>query len=257
MNPWSNPVFREAADVYWRDGHAYVSYLFYVVILGTLQVLALVLPAGEAQFWVGPAFLFKFSSVAVLLLIVYLTLRFAGLEFLAWRFSPLRRWLEEERLGVPAVGWGLLSILAVHALILWSLAAPLLAWSGAIARSPLRDMASTLPLLLLYAVGYGVWGLVALTLWERKPDSRRVFIRWIFVCFFLLSGAFGAWAQTLNPVAFLLYHLGVLDLAAAPVRWWGLWWTPSLVHWTFQGLVFAVGLALLARGLRRVQKGYS
>ena len=188
MRPWANPVFQEAVTIYWKEGQAYVSYLFYVGILGALQVLALVLPAGEARFWIGPAFLFKFSTVAALLLIVYLTLRFAGLEFLAWRFSPLRHWLEEERLGVVAVASGLLAILVVHGLILLFLAAPLLAWSGAIARAPLGDMASTLPMLFLYAVGYGIWGIVGLAMWERKPDSRRVFIRWIFVCFFLISG---------------------------------------------------------------------
>jgi len=253
VRPWANPVFREAAAVYWEEGQACVTYLFYVAILGALQVLALVLPSGEASFWIGPAFLFKFSSVATLLLIVYLTLRFAGLEFLAWRFSPLRHWLEEERLGVAAVVSGLLAVLAVHGLILLLLAAPLLGWSGAIARAPLRDIGTTLPMLFLYGVGYGIWGLVGLAFWERKADSRRVFIRWIFVCFFLISGAFGAWAQTLNPVAFLLYHLGTLDMTAP----WGPAWPPTLVHWTFQGLVFVVGLALLARGLRRVQKGYS
>lgn len=253
MRPWTNPVFREAAAVYWAEGQACVTYLFYVAILGALQVLALVLPSGEARFWIGPAFLFKFSTVAALLLIVYLSLRFAAQEFLSWRFSPLRRWLEDEQLGVAAVASGLLSVLAVHALILLGLAVPLLAWSGAVARSSLGGVAATLPMLLLYAVGYGIWGLVGLALWERKVDSRRVFIRWIFVCFFLISGAFGAWAQTLNPVAFLLYHLGTLEMAAP----WGPVWTPSVVHWTFQGLVFAVGLAFLAWGLRRIQRGYS
>ena len=253
MRPWANPVFREGAAVYWEEGQACVTYLFYVAVLGALQVLALVLPSGEASFWIGPAFLFKFSTVATLLLIVYLALRFAGLEFLAWRFSPLRHWLEEGGLGVAAVASGLLAILALHGLILLCLAAPLLAWSAGIARTPPGDMATTLPMLFLYAVGYGIWGLVGLAWWERKADSRRVFIRWIFVCFFLISGAFGAWAQTLNPVAFLLYHLGTLEMSAP----WGPDWPPALVHWTFQGLVFAVGLAFMARGLKRIQKGYS
>ena len=253
MRPWRNPVFREAAAVYWEEGQACLTYLVYLCILGALQVLALVLPAAEARFWIGPAFLFKFSCVAALLLIVYLTLRFAGLEFLAWRFSPLRHWLEEERLGVAAVASGLLLVLAVHGLVLLSLAAPLLAWSGAVARTPLGDMATTLPMLFLYAVGYGIWGLVGLAFWERKVDSRRVFIRWIFVCFFLISGAFGAWAQTLNPVAFLLYHLGTLEMTME----WGPGLNPTLVHWLFQGFVFAVGLASLARGLKRIQRGYS
>ena len=253
MRPWTNPVFREGVAVYWEEGQACVTYLFYVAILGALQVLALVLPSGEARFWVGPAFLFKFTVVATLLLIVYLTLRFAGLEFLAWRFSPLRHWLEEERLGAGSVAFGLVSILVVHSLILLCLAAPLLAWSGAIARAPLVSMASTVPMLFLYAVGYGIWGLVGLAHWERKADSRRVFIRWIFVCFFLISGAFGAWAQTLNPVAFLLYHLGTLEMTMD----WGPVWTPTVVHWAFQALIFAVGLAFLGRGLRRIRKGYS
>lgn len=249
-----NPVFREGMAVYWKEGQAFTAYLFYLVILSALEFIALVLPAGDAKFWIGPAFLFKFSAVVALLLLVYFSLRLAGLEFAGWKFTPLKHWLREEKLGVGAVALGLIAVLVLHVLFLLTLSVPMLAWSGAIARTSLATVGSTVALLMLYAVSYGVWGLVALTLWERNVDSRRVFVRWIFVCFFLLSGVL---VRTLNPVAFLLYHVGSLEMTAAP--WFGLDrpFTPAAIHMGFHFLVLALSLCLLAWGLKRIEKGYA
>ena len=212
------------------------------------------LPAGDAKFWIGPAFLFKFSAVVALLLLVYFCLRLAGLEFAGWKFTPLRHWLKEEKLGAGAVGLALIAILVLHVFFLLALSIPLLAWSGAIARTSLATIGSTLALLWLYAVSYGVWGLVALTFWERKVDSRRVFVRWIFVCFFLLSGVL---VRTLNPVAFLLYHVGSMDLKGSPMFGLDRMMTPVATHMTFHFLVLALSLCCLTWGLKRIEKGYA
>jgi len=249
----SNPVFREGVTVYWKEGLAFSAYFFYLVILSALQFIALVLPAGDAQFWIGPAFLFKFSAVVALLLLVYFSLRLAGVEFAGWKFAPLKHWLWEEKLGVGGVAFGLLAVLVLHVLSLLVLSIPMLAWSGAIARTSVATLVSTMALLCLYAVSYGVWGLVALTFWERKVDSRRVFVRWIFVCFFLLSGVL---VRTLNPVAFLLHHVGGLEMSGTPMFGLEDLFAPGMIHMGFHFLVLALSLSLLAWGLKRIEKGY-
>jgi len=249
-----NPVLREGLTVYWREGQAFVAYFFYLVILSSLEFVALILPAGDAKFWIGPAFLFKFSAVVALLLLVYFCLRLAGLEFGGWKFTSLKHWLQEEKIGVGKVALGLIGILFLHVLFLLILSVPMLAWSGAIARTSLATIGTTAGFLFLYAMSYGVWGLVGLTLWERKVDSRRVFVRWIFVCFFLLSGVL---AQTLNPVAFLLYHVGTLELTKAPLLGLGWHLTPGTIHMTFHFFVLTVSLCLLAWGLKRIENGYT
>ena len=76
------------------------------------------------------------------------------------------------------------------------LCAPLLVWAGAISRTPLTSIAGTFLFLLFYAVSYGVWGLAALVLWERRVESRQVFIRCFFVCLVLLSGVVLSAAQS-------------------------------------------------------------
>jgi len=249
-----NPVLREGMTVYWREGQAFVAYFFYLVILSSLEFVALILPAGDSKFWVGPAFLFKFSAVVAMLLLVYFSLRLAGLEFVGWKFASLKHWLQEENLGVGTVAFGLLGVLFLHVSLLLILSLPMLAWSGAIARTPLATIGSTTGFLFLYTMGYGVWGLVGLTFWERKVDSRRVFVRWIFVCFFLLSGVL---AQTLNPVVFLLYHVGARDMTGGPLLGLGWLLTPGAIHMTFHFLVLLVSLCLLTWGLKRIEKGYT
>ena len=254
MTGVSNPVLREGMTIYWKEGQAFPAYFFYLVILSSLEFVALILPVGDAKFWLGPAFLFKFSAVVALLLLVYFSLRMAGLEFAGWKFTPLRQWLREEKLGVGIVALGLIFVLFLHVLLLVILSIPMLAWSGAIARTSLETVVSTVALLCLYAVSYGVWGLVALTFWERKVDSRRVFVRWIFVCFFLLSGVL---VRTLNPVAFLLYHVGTLEMTGSPMLGLGWFLTPVMIHMLFHFVVLAFSLCLLAWGLKRIEKGYA
>ena len=249
-----NPILQEGMVICWREGQAFTTYFFYLVILSSLEFVALSLPAGDAKFWIGPAFLFKFSAVVALLLLVYFSLRLAGLEFSGWKFTPLKHWLQEEKLGVGAVALGLIGVLCLHVTFLLILSVPMLVWSGAIARTSLGTIGSTTGFLFLYSMSYGVWGLVGLTLWERKVDSRRVFVRWIFVCFFLLSGVL---AQTLNPVVFLLYHVGAREMTGGPLLGLGWLLTPGMIHMTFHLLILMVSLCLLTWGLKRIEKGYA
>lgn len=248
-----NPVLREAVNIYWVEGQVFPAYFFYLVIFATLQLLWLILPTGESQFWVGPEYLFTFSSVAALLLMVYFSLRLADVEFVPWKFSSLRHWLQEEGLGVGTVASALLGVLAVHVMLLLLLSLPLLTWASAISRASLEATGFTAMLLFLYAVSYGVWGLVGLAMWEKKVDNRRVFVRWIFVCFLLFSYLL---RESLNPIAFLLYRLGRLDMSQAGF-YLGWQWTPSMVHFGFHLLVLTFSLGLLGWSLRRVKKGYA
>ncbi|MFQ5539305.1 MAG: hypothetical protein ACE5FB_02805, partial [Candidatus Binatia bacterium] len=63
MIKFANPIFQEGVHIYLAEGQGFMVYFFYLVILALLQFLALILPAGDPQFWLGPAYLFKFSSV--------------------------------------------------------------------------------------------------------------------------------------------------------------------------------------------------
>ncbi len=64
---------------------------------------------------------------------------------------------------------------------------PLLAWAGAIARTPPASIAGTMLLLLFYALSYGVWGLAALALWERRMENRQVFVRCLFAALVIIN----------------------------------------------------------------------
>ncbi|MFQ5848977.1 MAG: hypothetical protein ACE5JU_00145 [Candidatus Binatia bacterium] len=253
MTRSGNPVFQEGVQVYLTDGQGLMVYFFYLIIFALLQFLALILPTGEPQFWMGPAYLFKFSSVAALLLMVYFGLRLANQEFVSWRFEALKRWVHQQGIKVSGIALGQISLLALHAMIFILLSFPLLAWAGAVARTPVGSILSTLLLLLFYSITYSVWGLVALALWEHRVDSRRVFIRWLFVCLVLLSGLL---YLPLNPVAFLLYHLGGLELGA-PLELWGWRWEGPEVHFVFHFVLLASSLLLYGWALKRLKRGFA
>ena len=154
----------------------------FLIILVPVEFLSLYVPSLDAQMWSGSASLFKVSAVTALMLMVYFALRVANQEFAPWRFKitqdigcatqGLRRSDDPTRQ---------LGFLCVHIGLSLLLCAPLLVWAGAISRTPLRASPLTLLLLLFYALSYGVWGLAALALWERRLESRQVFIRCFFV----------------------------------------------------------------------------
>jgi hypothetical protein len=93
--------------------------------------------------------------------------------------------------------------------------------------------------LWLYTLSYGVWGLAALVLWERRLESRQVFIRCFFVALVLLSALF---YLPLNPVAYLLAYLGRQELAPLVIVGWR--WPAPLVHFVFHFLLGGIGLAV-------------
>ncbi len=107
-------------------------------------------------------------------------------------------------------------------------------------------MGVTFLLLPFYALSYGVWGLAALALWERRLESRQVFIRSFFVCLVILSALF---YLPLNPVAFLLAYLSRQELP--PLVLWGGQWSGVYVHLLYHLALGGLGYALYRWALKR------
>ena len=244
-----NPVLREGVQIYLAEGEAFLPYLTYLIIFASVQFLTIFLPTLDPQGWMGSAYLFKFASVTALILIVYFTLRLANQEYVPWRFLPLKHWLHKEGVSLSQVASAQLSLLCLQALIFLLLSSPLLAWAGAVARAPAGVILSVYPLLFFYALAYGVWGLVALALWERRAESRQIFVRCFLAALIFLSSLL---YLPLNPVAFLFSSLGERDLAPLFVwRWQG---SAPAVHWLFHLFLLAAGLLTYRWALKR--EGY-
>ena len=232
----NNPVWRESLDVYFGEGHGVAVYFYILIILTPVEFLSLYVPSLDAQQWAGSASLFKVSAVTALLLLVYFALRVANQEFAPWRFKPLRHWLREQAQSSAAVSRAQIYFLLMHIGLSVLLCLPLLIWAGAIARTPPVNIGYTLLLLPFYAFTYGVWGLASLALWERRVESRQVFIRSFFVALVILSALF---YLPLNPVAFVLTLLSRQELP--PLQLFGWQWPGAAVHWTFHLLLGAAG----------------
>jgi hypothetical protein len=241
-----NPVLRESLDVFFVEGHGFAVYFYLLIVLAPVEFLSLYFPSLDAQMWSGSASLFKVCSVTALLLIAYFALRVANQEFAAWRFLPIRRWMRERGLDAVTLAKGQLSFLAFHVLLSLFLCAPFLIWAAAIARTAPARMAGALLLLFWYAMSYSVWGLVTLVLWERRAESRQVFIRCFFFGLVIFSALF---YLPLNPVAFLLAYLGREPLAPLTVMGWT--WSATLVHFVFNLMIGGLGLAVYAWALKR------
>jgi hypothetical protein len=241
-----NPVWRESLDVYFNEGYGLAVYFYLLVILAPVEFLALYIPSLDTQRWSGSASLFKVSAVTALLLVVYFALRVANQEFAPWRFKPLKHWRRDYGLPMAAIRRAQLNFLFVHIGLSLLLCAPFLVWAGAIARTPVINIAVTLLLLPFYAVNYGVWGLATLVFWERRLESRQVFVRCFFTCLVILSALF---YLPLNPVAFLLAFLSREELQ--PLAIFGMQWPGTLTHLTFHILLGATGYALYRRALKR------
>src|SRR4029077_7117446 len=225
-------------DIFFGEGHGFAVYFYLLIILEAVEFFSLYLPSLDAQMWSGSANLFKVCAVTALLLTVYLALRVANQEFAPWRFKPVKRWVRENGLAVSAVGQGQLAFLSLHVVFSILLCTPFLIWAGAIARTPFPRVAVTFLLLLFYSLSYGVWGLVTLVLWERRAESRQVFIRCFF--FALVIGS-ALMYLPLNPVAFLLAYLGRQELS--PLKLLGTTWPATSVHFAFHFLLGGTGLA--------------
>ena len=242
----NNPVWRESIEVFFAEGHGFAAYFYLLIILAPVEFLSLYLPSLDAQMWSGSASLFRVSSVTALLLTTYFSLRVANQEFAPWRFMPVRRWIHDHASSAASIGRAQLAFLSLHTALSIGLCAPLLIWAGAIARTPLPRIGVTLLLLLFYAFSYGVWGLVTLVLWERRAESRQVFIRCFFFALVFLSALV---YLPLNPVAFLLAYLGRQELPPLVIAGLGL---PAMgVHFGFHLILAAAGLTAHRWALRK------
>jgi hypothetical protein len=241
-----NPVLQESLEIFFGEGHGFTAYFYLVIILAPVEFLSLYLPSLDAQMWTGSASLFKVCAVTALLLVTYFGLRVANQEFAPWRFLTIRRWIHEKGLAPATIGKAQLTFLAAHVAVSVFLCAPLLVWAAAIARtSPLR-FAGALLLLGFYALSYSVWGLVTLVLWERRVESRQVFIRCFFFSLVFLSALF---YLPLNPVAFLLAYLERRELAPLIIA--GVPWPAAAIHFVFHFFLGAMALAAYAWALKR------
>jgi hypothetical protein len=242
----NNPLLRESVEIFFLEGHGFAVYFYLLIILAPVAFLSLYLPSLDTQMWSGSANLFKVCAVTTLLLTVYLALRVANQEFAPWRFKPIKRWMREDGLGVSAVSQGQLAFLSLHILFSIFLCAPLLIWAGAIARTPFQRVGVTLLLLLFYSLSYSIWGLVTLVLWERRAETRQVFIRCFFFCLVVFSALF---YLPINPVAFLLAYLGRQELMPLGMAGWKV--SASIVHVTFHLLIGVTGLAAYRWALQK------
>jgi hypothetical protein len=242
----SNPILRESLDIFFTEGHGFAVYFYIVVILAPVEFLSLYLPSLDAQMWSGSASLFKVTAVTALLLTIYFGLRVANQEFASWRFQTLKRWTRENGQSIAAIAQGQLTFLSLHVGLSVLLCAPLLIWAAAIARTPFSIVAVTFLLMFFYAWGYSIWGLFALILWERRAESRQVFIRSFFFTLTILSLLV---YLPLNPVAFLLGILSRQEFPPLTIA--GSKWPAATVH--FVAHLLFIGVALLAHrwALRR------
>jgi hypothetical protein len=242
----SNPILREGIDIFFTEGHGFSVYFYILVILAPVEFLSLYLPSLDAQMWSGSASLFKVTAVTALLLTIYFGLRVANQEFASWRFQTLKRWTRENGQSIAAIAQGQLTFLSLHVGLSVLLCAPLLIWAAAIARTPFSIVAVTFLLMFFYAWGYSIWGLFALILWERRAESRQVFIRSFFFTLTILSLLV---YLPLNPVAFLLGILSRQEFPPLTIA--GSKWPAATVH--FAAHLLFIGVALLAHrwALRR------
>ena len=242
----TNPVWRESLDVFFGEGQGFGVYFYLLIILAPVEFFSLYLPSLDAQMWSGSASLFKVCAVTGLLLIVYFALRVANQEFAPWRFQPIRRWIREQGQSVYVVGTAQLAFLTLHVGFSILLCTPFLIWAAAIARTSPASVAGTFLLLFFYAVSYSVWGLVTLVLWERRAESRQVFIRCFF---FFLVVASALIYLPLNPVAFLLAYLGREELP--PLTVMGQTWSATTVHFVFHLVLGGAGLTAYSWALKK------
>jgi len=241
-----NPIWRESVAIYFTEGHGFQVYFYLLIILAPVEFFSLYIPSLDAQMWSGSASLFKVCAVTAQLLLIYFSLRVANQEFAPWRFKPLRHWIRDEGQSVEIIRRGHCDFLLTHVGLAALLILPLLAWAGAIARTPLASIAGTMLLLLFYAVSYGVWGLAALALWERRLENRQVFVRCLFTALVIITALFYG---TINPVMFLIAFLGRQELAPLVIFGWPL--PASWIHCVFHLLLGGVGYWLHRWALRR------
>src|SRR5262249_3192507 len=126
------------------------------------------------------------------------------------------------------------------------LIAPLLAWAAAISRVAPSGLAAMLVLIPFYAFCYGVWGLAALALWEKRPDDRDLILRGFVGGVVLVAMAI---YLPLNPVAYLFTVLAEQKPAPFAAGWVKL--TADAFHFGFHLALGGAGLVVHRWALER------
>jgi len=241
-----NPVLRESLEAFFGEERDLPVYYHLLIILALVEFLTLYLPSVNAEMWSGSAILFKVCMSVAVLLTVYFALRVANREYAPARFKPLKHWLRDGGQPAGVVAMGQVAFLGVHVVCLLLLSAPFLIWAAAIARAPLAGLAATLALIPFYALCYGAWGLVALVLWEDRPESRQIGIRCLL--FFVMAATLVVYPP-LNPVAYLLAVVERQELAPLTIA--GVKWSADSVHFGFHLALGGAGLTAYRWALER------
>ncbi len=241
-----NPVLRDSLEVFFREGHGLPPYFYLLAFLAPIEFLALCTPFLGAQMWSGTGNLVRILTSVAVVLAVYFALRVANQEYAPRRFKPLAHWLTERRQPAGVVARGQVAFLAVHAVSSLLLIAPLLVWAAAISRVAPASLALVLALIPFYALCYGVWGLAALALWERKLDNRELIVRCFIGVVVLVSMAV---YLPLNPVAYLLAVLAQQE--PEPFTLARIKWPADSFHFAFHLAFGGAGLAVHRWALER------
>lgn len=241
-----NPVLEEGVRVYLIEGHGFTAYFYLLATLAGVEFMTLFFPSLDTEAWRGSANLFKVCSATALVLAVYWLLRLVNQEFVPWRFAPLKQWLQEQEVGPWKLALGHIALLSLYLFLMLLLAFPLLMWAGAIARAAPSSVLSLLLLILFYGLTYGIWGVAALVLWERKFEVRQVFLRCFFISVVFLSAV--AYFP-LSPIAFILAYLGERELP--PLVLWGWQGSAQAVHFLFHLFILASGLFVYRLALKK------
>ena len=154
--------------------------------------------------------------------------------------QPVVAWLQQERLAQHSLLGAQLALLGLYGALFIVLSLPLMSWAAAIARAGPDLLGVALVIIFGYFMVYGVWGLVALNLWELRVETRHIAVRFLLGGFFLLTALL---YLPLNSVAFLLAYLGGTDLGTT-VSIFGSRPAPWTVHVLFHLLLLACGIGL-------------
>jgi hypothetical protein len=241
----ANPVLQEEITIHLSEGGVFRAYFFSLVALASVECLLVFFNHFDPQVWTGRATLFHLSAAAAAALAIYLSLRVGNQEFVR-RSRPLGFWFHQRGVGLREVATGQIGFLAVHSLLFAAVSFPLLLWPAAVARTAPAHVQTAVLLILFYSLVYGMWGLVASTFW-LSPESRQFFTRCLFGFFVFLSGLFHL---SLNPIAYLLFHLGWAELGRGGGMW-GLTWSPAQIHFFAHLFLLVAALFLYLRGLKR------
>jgi hypothetical protein len=242
-----NPIWRESIVIFFAEGHGFQVYFYLLIILAPVEFFSLYIPVPRRADVerLGESVQSLRSGCRASADLLRAASRQSRIRALALQIAAELDSVTRDNRS-ETIGRGQWDFFLTHVGLALLLILPLLAWAGAIARTPLSSIAVTMLLLLFYAVTYGVWGLAALALWERRLENRQVFVRCLFAALVILTALFYG---TINPVMFLVAFLGRQELAPLAIFGWSL--PANAVHLGFHLLLGISGLRFASSGLEK------